>query len=320
MSIRRKDSVSSVRKSRGSSLEASITLKTNEELPKQDTIVFSDNEERDLMLFLKQHGYKWGRGIYIGEGDNALLTYAKVSILGHKLYVELDSSYSNIKPQKRDLSIKQVLRVKKEVVDDEERAEKCSAMDVCGTAYECEDGFCTLRRNEETMEVEEEDFYITTERQNKSGFTKDPALARPIVKISEIIANNNEVIRNVITASNRLRVKADYSFFKRQMDFNTAVDNLQTVATNVDNLLSKAFANVISINKKTYSKTEHISIPPLAQEEEEYNNVMGQLEDVSTLKTMLIADSAYLQHLTDRIDEIIKELEDLNEDVADRYC
>ena len=61
-------------------------------------------------------------------------------------------------PSEKDLSIKRVTSMKKIPINDDERAERCTSVDGCGTVYECNEGFCTLRRNDETFEVEEQDF------------------------------------------------------------------------------------------------------------------------------------------------------------------
>ena len=320
MSSRRKSrSVSEERKStRKERLTASINT-SDEEVQEESTQNTSEpilSQENDLRHFLKEKGYICTRGIYVGHGT---LAYIKAHILGNKIYIDLDTMYSNIKPSESDLSIKKVVRVASQDIDNSN--DYCTSLDVCGVAYACNEGFCTLRRNEKTFELEEEDFYMTTAREERTAFTKDPASAYPIVKISEIMTNNIEVIKNIQSASNRLRIHADKVYFERKMALKAQIQSLNLLTARLDNVLDRGYSTVVSLRVKNFDilDRKNIMIPPLPQELEQYEAHMKSLDECASLHDLLISDTSILQDWSESLQMLNEELQELCNNVESNY-
>lgn len=324
MSSRRKGrSVSEERRStRKDRLAASMDLSEEEITETSDngntesTINQNQNQENDLRQFLKEKGYICNRGIYIGDGT---LAYIKAHILGNKVYIDLDTMYSNVKPSESDLSIKKVVRVSSQ--DIKPNTDYCTSLDVCGVAYVCNEGFCTLRRNEDTFEVEEEDFYMTTAREERTAFTKDPASAYPIVKISEIMANNFEVIKNIQNASQRLRIHADKIYFERKMQLKAQIRVLNSLTSRLDEVLDKSHSTVTSLRLRHMNLIDkkNIMIPPHPQELDLYETHMKGLDQCASLHDLLISNTSILEDWAESLAMLNKELQQLCDDVEDRY-
>jgi hypothetical protein len=303
------------RKSRSSVLSPS-TQKVEE--PFKHTEIIQTTNESSLAEMLKSYGYLWNRAIYIGEGDNAVLLYVKASILGYKVYIEIDD-YNKIKPNTKDLSITQLMRLKKEVVSNKDYLDECSTYEVNGTAYECPGGFCTIRRDFETLEVTEEDFYITTERQDSIGFEKDPTQGKPIVKLSEIKENNPLVITNIVKASKRLAAKALKEFHVRVAKITVLADELKDV---VESLSDKMHETHLQVSKNVMmadSNASDLMIPP---EEHEYIDYFAQtkhLEVTHSTKRRFFKEMAYLDVLETQLSTLMDDMEYMKNKLDEDY-
>lgn len=302
---------------RSRSMALSPSISTPEEEKVQIEVVNS-SDEKSLEILLEDHGYLWNRAIYIGEGDNAVLMFVKASILGHKVYIEIDD-YNKIRPNAKDLSVTQMMRLKKEVVNKPQYLEECSTYEVSGTAYECSGGFCTLRRDYDTLEVVEEDFYIKTERQDAIGFEKDPSQGKPIVKLSEIRENNGLVIANIVKASRKLAMKAEKEFHLRIAKVNVLLEDIRTTYSS---LLDKVDEVSIKLTKDVYLANQSASdlmIPPEEHEKNDYIKQTMHLQDVHSKKRRFYKDMAYLDNLEDEFTRLANEIDYMKNKLNEEY-
>ena len=76
-----------------------------------------------------------------------------------------------------------------------------------GAALECSDGLCFLSTDNNDFGLRETVFLYSEEEAPKAGVLGKEPMAYPIVSLSEIIVNNNQVLKNVDQATARLMVK-----------------------------------------------------------------------------------------------------------------
>lgn len=276
----------------------------------------SRGEKTALKDFLKENGYKYIRGIYVGEVDHGVLTYAKASVLGIKVYIDLDTTYTDIRASAEDLGVKRTTHAADDTVSNNEKAERCASMDVCGTLWECKSAFCTERRNEKTLELEEDAFHVAN---GSSTFERDETAARPIVRISDIIKDNIATVFNIQSAAQRNKAKAKKKYLERKLILKTAAERLYNLTLDLDETLEDTIDNVDRTIKQQTAKGDDLEFPPAFHQTGQFDSQMDELEKLNDMREMLIGPTGVIDDYIKIIDDITYELEEMHKDVSDIY-
>lgn len=82
---------------------------------------------------------------------------------------------------------------------------ECSGLDVCGVAFLCSDGICVLDRENQGGMAPRESSYVFLDKGSEKIVIEDLAISYPVVKMSEIKANPEQVLRNTDQVTKRIR-------------------------------------------------------------------------------------------------------------------
>lgn len=289
-----------------------------EELVVEEDVAPSDFEAlRDL---LDSKGYAILRGVAVGGDDNSNLAFVVATVAGNIVYIDLDTLYTNLKPRAKDLSIRRVIKTREEPVEDEITASKCSSLGVCGSVYECSDGFCTIQRDLATMGLEKAHFTISSKREMRRVHDEDELLpAYPMVKLSEIMVNNIQVLKNIEREVDRLDAEAAKLAIERRMIFKESVNKLARAAENLNRLLQGAQSNVLNALAIAHKEKLKLKFPPLPEQKELYNMITHKVLERRRLFEDLVHRTKLLEDLTAEAEEFYDALKEMFEVVQKEY-
>lgn len=93
----------------------------------------------------------------------------------------------------------------------------CAKLDVCGFAFECNNGVCTIRRDPESLETRNEKFAVVKQPQIRWGKEEGLPVAYPIVKLSELLLNPAAVMMHLEKAALRIEFESIKAYNKELM-------------------------------------------------------------------------------------------------------
>lgn len=146
--------------------------------------------------------------IVVQEADGALSAkYIKVATRsGQSALVELDQAgYVATSPQ--DLNVVEVQEATVVPYSTKNGAINALGQEISGVAFVCEDNVCVVSRTEEVT-PQETLFVVTEKAGDKTAMLDSSPVAYPIVRLSEIVASPEVVIRSIEEAATQLRAKA----------------------------------------------------------------------------------------------------------------
>jgi len=307
------DGETSPRRSRSSILASTASDSPSHSKPEP---VVRSQDERSVKDFLREKGYSYIRGIYLGEEDHGILTYVKASVLGIKVYIDLDMTYTDIKADDKDLGVKRASLPSNNHLSANEKAERCASMGVCGTAWECEGGLCMERRNEKTLDIEEDAFHIAN---GSAVFEKDDGLAYSIVRISDIIKDNIATVTNIQNAAKKHEAKAKERFLVRKLLFKTEAERLYKLSLALDDTMEDAYIQVEQTIKVENARNDYLEFPPNFHQLAEFEKRMAVLEDIHGYREYLVTNSGLLESYTTLLQDMIKELTKMGNDIIKLY-
>ena len=107
---------------------------------------------------------------------------------------------------------------------------ECADSDVCGVAFECEGEVCTLKREGDSLEPTESVFTQShqpgSEGHSHHGMLKNHPIAYPIVSLTDIMNNPEQVACSIRDSHNRMRNIGFSQCQRDSQDLSTSVDRL----------------------------------------------------------------------------------------------
>lgn len=283
----------------------------------QDRVSNSDN----IDAFLISKGFAPITRIHMkhpsSKDDNVSFIKAFTD-LGHMCYVKLDID----QPIKRDndLSLTKVDTISKEPIKDGKLSvDECGRLDVCGVAYECNEGICVLRRDLESLDLLEDTFTVTEPSSLLHGFEKREPLAYPIVLYSEIVANEQAVMWNIARSTARLKMKAIHNYNKELMAVRSSILRFTDVAGTLVNALHAARDNVINKSNALYKLRDTYELPINTEDRYNYSSIINNLHTCDDLMGDLILTSRTLSTRRNDIDNLTNEFITYFEELKLRY-
>lgn len=196
---------------------------------------------------------------------------------GETAYVEKDTERGEgVSPA--DLSYREVKESSLKAPEETKisRAE-CMQLNVCGLAYECDGEMCTLVRDPTTLDLDEHHFAIQSRTERRQGIEKGEPVAFPIVRLSEIIANERAVMRNITATAQRIRGKALYDIKREWMAVRLVADKMSATTAETLTMLNQAQGKVFSVSSTLHEKRQAFSVPITAQFHEAYVDTVKKL-------------------------------------------
>lgn len=120
------------------------------------------------------------------------------------------------------------------------------ATGVCGVAFECSNGICTMIRDEENLMPKETQFVKVSQIGDEAAVIGSDPYAIPIVKLSEILENPMEVDRKVNMATNRILTASFNQCHNGINDISNELNRLNEEYAKLDNNLRASSSNVSS--------------------------------------------------------------------------
>ena len=258
------------------------------------------------------------------DNGNLMCQYIKaIDETGRSAFVDLDcDGYVSVSPEDATMTEKTNASVVPYSV--KMGTYECASSDVCGVAFECDNEICTLKRSDESLAPTETVFTNTKASLDSSGHKHHGMLdshpiSYPIVSMSDIKANPNQVACSIRDSHNRMRNAAFGQTNKHTSDLLKAEKRLQNevsrynkIQKKVSNSLNKTIAQLESIHGQ-YKKS-----PPESDiERENVRSVQFNLRKRHDMVVDYLKLSESVNSRVARIEELTGEIQSLN-DYADK--
>ena len=304
------------RRSRNTYSKKSSTASLSKKLKPNNIGRLTDENKDDIDQVLLSNGFAPIARIHMGTDK---ITFVKsFTDLGHMCYVQLDTD----KPiyREKDLSLVKVENIYKEPVKNGQiNVEDCVKLEVCGIAYECNEGICVLKRDYETLDLKEDLFTVTEASSLKYGGEQRTPLAYPIVLYSEIIANKVAVMWNISRMTFRLKHKAIHNYNISLMEIRQSFFRLNESANTLLDSMHKARDNVIGTSSELHKARDAYTLPVDNDHIKQYGKIIGGLHTCEDLVGDLILTSRNLNMVQKDIDSIAEFLKTTQEEITSRY-
>ena len=172
---------------------------------------------------------------------------------------------------------------------------------------------CTVNRNPKNLDVEPQEFIISSEPAKEAVASgQDGAIAYPIVRLSQIEANNPLVMKTVALQSNKFRLAATAEMWTRQAAFIEAVNRLQAAASKIthhrEGLFAMANTNIDNAFLQVSKRKSLLHFPPSVDEQASYDKAMEMSSLCNQRFAELVRHSGYLAKLTADVNAMIEDL------------
>jgi hypothetical protein len=154
---------------------------------------------------LVSYGYMPMEKVIIRTKSDDKARYVKaMNKVGQTLFIELDGE-GVVQVTSKDITLTQTNKSTMVPYSAKMGTMNCLDLDVCGVAFECSNGICTLQRDIRSTSPVETTFTTVEEYAPKTALVKGSPVAYPIIRLSEIRNNNELVLRTVNKAVQKLR-------------------------------------------------------------------------------------------------------------------
>lgn len=244
------------------------------------------------------HGYMPMEKVIIRHKQNDKARYIKaLNKLGQTVFIDLDSDgVVHVNPT--DVTLTQTNKSTMVPYSAKMGTMNCLDLDVCGVAFECSNGICTLHRGVRSSIPIETTFTTVEDYGPKAAIVKGSPVAYPIIRMSEIRANNQMVLKTVNKATRKLRNDSHA----------ICVTHLHHSSTLI-NELSKEYNKFIDQQKSLFSS--------ISSSIEILENSILKIDDVEKLngdeKEVYALRQFNLKERNDYIIELLKICQDVSE-------
>jgi len=190
--------------------------------------------KEDLDHLLLQKGFVPLGSIVIANDDGikGKVRYIKAyDVFGNTAYIDLEEEEREVYVSPNDLTMIEIRSANTLPLATKLSALDCAKLDVCGMAFECDGGVCTIKRDAGSLESKTTSFAVMKAPQVSWGREEGLAVSYPIVKLSEVLLNPWEVSKRLEKAALRI----EYQSIKA---YNQEVERLAERFTNVTNVLT----------------------------------------------------------------------------------
>jgi hypothetical protein len=263
-----------------SNLKPLVTEKTEIKEASPSTASFENYQgmirENDVETSLVDSGYlPVDKVLTKDDNGNLMCQYVKaIDETGRSVFVDLDcDGYVSVSP--KDMVVTEKSQASVIPYSVKMGTYECASSDVCGVAFECDNEICTMTRSNEDLTPSETVFSqtklpVTTEGHKHHGILDSHPIAYPIVSLSDVRANPEEVACSVRDTHNRLRNvsfaqthKHTSELAQAQKALNTEVGRYCQIQRKTADALQRTIAQLEDIH------TQYKKSPPANDEERE---------------------------------------------------
>lgn len=251
------------------------------------------------------------------ENGNLLCQYIKaVDATGRSAFVDLDcEGYVAVDP--KDMTMTNSSSVNASVVPYSVKmgTYECVSSDVCGVAFECDNEICTLKRTDQSLTPSETVFTTLKSGNGDKGMLSNTPIAYPIVSLSDLKANPEQVASSIKDSHNRMR---NVAFGQANRDTENLVNATKSFNAEIKRFDTNQRLISTSLNK-TINELERIhaqykrSPPASDKERANLRSVQYNLRKRHDLVVDFIKLSESVNDRTDRVKELAGEVKSLND-------
>ena len=239
----------------------------------------TDEEYINLEQELPKYGYKSLEKIITKDNEgNMTAKYVKaINENGQTVFIELDI-VSNVEINPSDLVMTETKDANLIPYSIKSGAYNAAGLNVSGILFECKNGICSINRKPSSTEPIETNFVITENPNNKYGYIKDNPIPYPIIKFSEIQANQSLTLQNINDVTLKL-LNDEYNHCQKSLS--SLIQLTQSFNNNL-NLFQQQQQKlsqdlVILINKLNKTKKEYNSPEKIKSNLNNYNLLIYNL-------------------------------------------
>lgn len=248
------------------------------------------NEQYNVENILSEHGYTVASKINVrSPGNPTVARYLEANnMMGHRVFIDIDTDgFVAVSPT--DLTLYEGKLATVIPTSTKHGMLKCVGNGVCGVAFVCEDGICALQQ-EGPGAPTETTFLYREQTNDRIARLGDRAIAYPIVRLSEIIENNELVTEIISEATNRIRQNAMDSCRENFRKMQDAIDELYDAFNEFTEVQQQAFTDLsTSITQLEDMNYDYINSPPSDENSQErYKQLMYNLKKRHEMESELI--------------------------------
>ena len=228
---------------------------------------------------LMKHGYAIVDKVFTRDPQgNVVCEYIKAcTVRGQFVFVEMDSG-GCVAYRKDDLTAVRMKDAIKVPHSAKMGALECADLNVCGVAFECKDGICTLVRNCDDRSLEPTEHHLVTvsKKCDEAIIMDDNPIAYPVVKMSEITANNCLVMGNIDEVTRKMRKKGFVRCKKNLQENKCLLEDLVNEYRTFCHYTGRLFETLQrSICELERIQDPYIECPPECDDNKERFKVLG---------------------------------------------
>jgi hypothetical protein len=270
--------------------------------------VGNEGIEKELMM----DGYVPLAKLVVKEGENKNGYFIKaINKLGQYVYISLDTE-GFIATNPKDLTM-----VKSDIANTipysvKMSALECAGLNVCGLAFECENGLCSLSTDVKTNKPVEESFIYTEDRSERTGLISSGLISYPIIKMSEIRADRDLVLKLTNESINRIRnssyINVENKCVATKNSLLNLVGSFDNFINTKDVLFNKLRDSLEILGK--ISRDFHLKPPTTDEARKRYNTLLYNLRRRNDLFVTLLET---INHISEESSHFNKCTSDINE-------
>jgi hypothetical protein len=216
----------------------------------------STNEPgRKAIETLNNHGFEVTENLMVADeaGNTRVATLKVANCLGQTAFVQIDDPNTLFATTTKDLTLIEIQAIS--TISEAERLGnyKTAGSSVTGVALVCENNVCMMVNDGDPEEPRERNFvYVASSHPKSAVLEGGTPIAYPVVRLSEIVANPNMVLKNINEATCRLRDRL-YEVVMKEMRERAKDDSASPSMKNaIDELLAehKAFTDCLGRKMK----------------------------------------------------------------------
>lgn len=237
---------------------------------------------------------------------------------GQTVFVELDTDgFVSVQPE--DLTMIVSKRASKIPVSVKTGAMECAGSDVCGVAFECNGEVCTLTREDPSMAPSELVLHSVSKSTERSVVEEGTPIAYPLVRLSEIITDNSQVVQNVDAATSRIRNASYNACVEDMRKTNEICDEMKAKFKVLVGTIDVAFQKLgTSIKELECYRVDYDNIPPQNDEQKEkYHKLAFNLRrrhdmmvDLLRICSQVSGYGDQLKFTSDKFDEFTQHIDE----------
>ncbi len=239
---------------------------------------------------------------------------------GQTAFVELDTEgFVSVQPE--DLTMIESKSASKVPMSVKVGTLECASSDVCGVAFECEGELCTLTRENPSMAPTELVLHTVSKPSERSIVEEGTPIAYPIVRLSEINADNEQVVKSVDAATARIRNASYKACVEDMRKTDKSCENLKSEFKTLSGTIDLAFRKLgSSIQELEKYRTGYDNVPPQNDEQrEKYRTLAFNLRRRHDMMVDLLRICVQVSTYSDQLRFVGEKFSELTRHVDEAY-